>query len=178
MATIANTAAASERHLGFPARRGRTIIRSLIDHEILSPGAPGVAVEIGAADFVSVLIALASGAKIKDAADTVAQYTHMTPSGIHRDTVPNAPMKTAFDYLVDAVFAALGDIEMQRKVAPLTFDFCETWPELAVHAPEGVTRFILVGSLARYWQSGRQRRSTTISGLALINAARDLFSTE
>lgn len=174
MATIAETVAAIERHLGFDAARCRTIIRKLIDDELIPAGAPGVAVEIGESEIAMAIIALAAARSLRKAADTVATYDEMTPAGVWREGMP-IKRTSAFEYLVDAVHAACGDIEAQKTVSDLQLEFCETWPEMAVHSPDGTTRFVLAGAISSHWQSGKQRRATTISGTALIQCARELF---
>jgi len=175
MATIAETVAALERHLGFDAARCRTIIRKLIDAELIPSGAPGVAVEIGDPEFAMVIIALAAAPSLRKAADTVATYDEMTPSGVWREGMP-IRRTSAFEYLVDAVHAACGDLDAQKAVSGLLFEFCETWPEMAVHSPDGTSRFVSAGADSAHWQSGKQRRATTISGTALIQCARELFT--
>ena len=67
--------------------------------------------------------------------------------------------------------------EARARVRKLKFDFCHSWPELAIHQSDGtVTRFRQPGTLATTWGDSKQRASTTISGAAFVDTLHELFS--
>ena len=172
MPTVAATVAALETYCGFPAARTRQTARRLLEDKLLTPGGPGIAVEITEADFALLLLGVASGASMPTVADATVALAECVANGV--DVMPKGirPAKTtAFDLLHDVVWnAAHGDGSLKVDV-----EVCETWREVAFHTPEGVSRFVSAGEDASRWQSDRQRRSTRIPHTALFLAARNLF---
>jgi hypothetical protein len=174
MANLAATVAALETYCGFPAARSRTVARRLLDNELLSPGGPGVAVEVNEADLVLLLLAVASGAPLSKVANVTAQLAEAVPDGVDVDVMPEGirPLKrTAFDILHNLICnAAHSGAQMKFDV-----EVVGTWPEVAFHGGDGVARFVPAGAPADRWQSDKQRKSTTIPHAALYLAARNLF---
>lgn len=174
MATLAATVAALENHCGFPAARTRTAARRLLEDNLLTPGAPGVAVEINEADFALLLLAIASDAPLSKVTKATTDLADTVPNGVDVAVMPEAirPAKrTAFDVLHDVVWnAAHGDGQLKFDV-----EVVATWPEVAFHGADGVAHFLPPGSLPGHWQSDKQRRSTLIPPSALFLATRNLF---
>lgn len=166
--------AALSKYCGFQAARTRTVARRLLEDGILTPGAPGVAVQISEADFVLLLMGVASGAPLRAVADVTAKLIGCVLSGVDVSIMPESirPGESlAFDRLHDLVWnAAHGDGQMRFDV-----EVVETFPEIAFRRPDGVARFIPPGTAAGYWQSSKQRRSTIIPHSALLLAATNLF---
>ncbi|WP_315924839.1 hypothetical protein [Mesorhizobium sp. SP-1A] len=174
MATLAATAAVLETYGGFPAARTRTVARRLLEDNLLTPGAPGVAVAINESDFALLLLAIASGAPLSKVTKATTELASTTPNGVGVSVMPEAirpTRRTAFDVLHDIIWnTAYGDGQSKFDV-----EVVATWPEVAFHAADGVARFLPPGSLAGHWQSAKQRRATVIPYAALFLAARNLF---
>ena len=174
MANLAATVAAFERYMGFPPARTRTVARRLLEDGILTPGAPGVAVEINEADATLLLLGVASGATLSRVADVTAELADTVPGGIDVNIMPSAmrPAKrAAFDILHGQIFNAAHD--PHAVVSDL--EVVESWPEVVFHLPEGVARFQPIGTLAGHWGGSRQRRSTRIPGGAIALMSHHLF---
>lgn len=174
MANLAATVAALETYCGFPAARTRTVARRLLEDRMLTPGAPGVAVEINEADFALLLVGLASGAPLSRVADVTTELANGVPSGVDVMVMPEArrPARTtAFDVLHDIIWnAAHGDSDLMYDV-----EVVEAFREVAFHNTEGVIRFVPAGVDASRWQSSKQRSSTRIPHGAIAAAAHELF---
>ncbi|QDB99776.1 hypothetical protein [Mesorhizobium sp. 8] len=174
MATLAATAAALETNGGFPAARTRTVARRLLEDNILTPGAPGIAVEINESDFALLLLAIASDAPLSKVTKATTELANTVPNGVDVSVMPEAVRpagRTAFDVLCDIIWdAAHGDGQMKFDV-----EVVATWPEVAFHAADGIAHFMPPGSLPDHWQSAKQRRSTVIPYVALFLVARNLF---
>lgn len=182
MNTISPTVAALERYCGFEAGSTRARIRALTEGGLIEPGGPGKPVEITEADFVLLLLALASGAPLHAVADVVAELADTLPTGVDVNVMPatSRPAKqTAYDALHDLVWsAAHGDLDAQSRVSKINVEVVETWREVALHTPDGVVRFLPTGALSGRWQGDKQRRATTIPGTALVGAVRAIFAEE
>lgn len=182
MTTVAPTVAALEQYCGFGAGRVRANVRALTEGGLIAPGAPGVSVQISEADFVLVLLAVASAAPLHAVADTVAKLASLVPNGIDVDVMPagiRPAKRTAFDVLHEIVWsAAHGDIEAQARVSKINIEVVGTWPEVSMHTAEGIVRFQPVGALAGHWGGNKQRRATIIPGSALVDCVRALFAKE
>ena len=182
MTTVAPVCTALERYCGFEAGGARARIRALTEGGLIEPGGPGKAVEITEADFVLVLLALASGAPLHAVADVVAELADTIPAGVDVNVMPatSRPAKqTAFDALHHLVWsAAHGDLDAQSRVSKINVEVVESWREVALHKPDGVVRFLPMGALAGRWQGDKQRRATSIPGLALVGAVCAIFAEE
>ncbi len=174
MATLAATVAALDKYCGFPAARTRTVARRLLEDNLLTPGAPGVAVEISEADFALLLLAVASDAPLSRVAKATAELADTVPNGVDVAVMPEvvcAVRRTAFDVLHDIIWnAAHGDGHLKFGI-----EVVATWPEVAFHADDGTAHFLPAGALAGHWQSDKQRRSTLIPHIALFLVAQNLF---
>ncbi|RWE46906.1 MAG: hypothetical protein EOS79_11050 [Mesorhizobium sp.] len=172
MPNLASAVAALHDYCGFPAARVRTDARRLIEDKLIEPGAPGVAVEISQADFVLLLLAVASGAPLRSVADVTANLASCVPNGVDVDVMPESirpARRTAFDLLHDLVWSP----DASHIIA---VEVCETWPEVTFHTRDGVVRFQPAGTLARHWAGNKQRRATTIPASAIALAAKHLFA--
>jgi hypothetical protein len=174
MANLAATAAAIENYCGFPAARTRTVARRLLEDRMLTPGAPGVAVEISEADFALLLIGVASVAPLSRVADVTAELADAVPCGVDVGIMPEAirPSRTtAFDVLSDTIWnAAYGDGRLSFDV-----EITSNFPEVAFHNGNGTVRFVPAGIDSTRWQSAKQRSSTRVPHAAIAAAARALF---
>lgn len=174
MANLAATVAAFEKYCGFSPARTRTVARRLLEDEILTPGAPGVAVEINEADVAILLLGVASGVTLSRVADITAELADTVPDGINVTIMPatvRPAKRTALDILHGQIFAAARD--PHAVVSDL--EVVESWPEVVFHLPEGVARFQPVGTLAGHWRGSQQRRSTRIPGAAIALMSHRLF---
>jgi hypothetical protein len=174
MINLAATVAALEKYCGFPPARTRTVARRLLEEGLLTPGAPGVAVEINESDAALLLLGVASGATLSRVADVTAELADTVPDGIDVAVMPTAvrPAKlTALDILHGQIFNAARN----NHAVVADVEVVETFPEVVFHLPEGVARFQPIGTLAGHWQSDRQRRATRIPGAAIAHTAHSLF---
>lgn len=175
MPTLNAAIAAIDRHIGFPTSRARQVARRLQEAGVLPVGAPGVAPELGVDNVIDVVIALAADTSLHTAAEAVCAYRALTPGGTDLSNAP-ASIDTAGRALgIWAAIAVRGDADVLRRDR---IEVVSTWPEVALHVPEGVRRFVTAGAPAATWQAGGHRKSTTINGAALIDALRELFTKE
>lgn len=173
MPTLHKAIAALERHLGFPPPRSRQVARRLQDAGIVPLGAPGVAPKLDVDDVVSLILALAADTTLREAADAVRTYRALVPNGADLTGAPASIPRTAGDALdIFADIAVHGDSDVVRRDR---IEVVANWPEIAIHSPNGVARFVPHGALATAWQVNGHRRSTNINGAALVDCLRDLF---
>lgn len=176
MCTIKAAIAALERYGGFNPKRSRTISRALIDNGVIPMGAPGMAQVLSVEEFLFFLEAVAFDPLTREAREASARAQFLCPAGVGDMTsAPLSIPRTAHTALLAYADLALGPIESQRAVSKLQFEFVQTWPEIAVHTPDGVGRFVAAGANPQAWQSTGHRRSTSINGGAFIDMLRALF---
>ena len=171
--TLNEAIAALERFVGF--RRGRlvSVSQRLQQAGIIPTGAPRTPPRLDLAHVVSLLVAYAADAAIHLSAKSVEVFETLTPGGAELSTAPRHLQLTAGDQLrAIAALAAEGDGDMRK----LRLEFVSSWPELAIHWPDGsVQRFREIGALASHWGNGGHRKSITINGAALADAFGSLF---
>ena len=160
MPTLNEAIGAIKRHIGFQESRSRVVARRLREAGHLPAGAPGVAPEVDIANVLDLVVALASDARVHRVADALTTYSQLVPGGADLSTAPPSVPRTAGQQLLAIVqLAADGDQDVRR----LRLEFVATWPEVAIHWPDGSTqRFREVGALASHWGADGHRRSTTI----------------
>jgi hypothetical protein len=170
--TTNDATAAIERRIGIPKSRGVTVARRLTEHGLLPAGAPGKAPELDRADFVTLLIGLASDAPLSRVADAVATYRDLTPAGTPIDVLPASLQFSAGNFLDVLTDAPENSSHMQ-------IEFVSTWPGVTIHYADGtVRRFVKPGSDASRWQHSGYLKSTTINGSAYRDCVLDLFGKE
>ncbi|QPC90301.1 hypothetical protein [Mesorhizobium sp. INR15] len=167
------------RRLGFPVSRGKTVARRLQETARLPSGAPGKAPEIDSSDFVTLLLALAADTELHLTVEALDRLAETVPHGVDTAVMPEGirlPPVTARSYLETLAWkAASDDPDLQSAVSKLKIEVVSTWPEIAIHFPDGdITRFRQTGELAAHWGDARIRKSITISGAAFVDAVRDL----
>ena len=164
--------AAIERHIGFPNSRGRTVAERLQDAGFIEHGAPAKSPHVDHNGFVALVLALASDATLRTAADRVRALLDTTPGGIPLDGAP-ASIGTARGELLALVDAALdhpGDLDGYR------IEVVAGWPEIAIHQfGKVIARYQPIGALADRWQGHGHRKSTVIDGRAFRDAVRSIF---
>lgn len=171
--TLNEAIAALERFVGF--RRGRlvSVSQRLQQAGILPIGAPRTPPQLDLTHVVCLLVAYAADAAIHLSAKSVEIIETLTPGGADLSSAPQHLRLTAGDQLrAIAALAAEGDSDMRR----IKLEFVSTWPELAIHWPDGsVQRFREMGALASHWGDGAHRKSITVNGAALADAFEFLF---
>ncbi|MDX8499883.1 hypothetical protein RFM99_15800 [Mesorhizobium sp. VK4C] len=163
---------AIERHVGFPKSRARQVARRLQEAHILPLGGPGIAPELDAYGFISLLIALAADAPLHEAAEAVSTYRALTPGGVDLTGAPESVDTAGRALDIFADIAAHGEPDLLRRDF---FEVVSSWPEIAMRRDGAVTRFASVGALASHWQAKGHRKSITINGAALVDAIQELF---
>jgi len=171
MAKLSAVVTALNHYCGFSAARVRTVARRLLEAELLTPGAPGVAVEIYEFDFCFLLLAVASGVPLSRVAKATTDLAATVPAGT--DAMPEElkPKGCAFDVLHDLVWSAVhgnGSLKADLEVVG-------QWPEVAFHTSSGVARYLSLGALPNRWQGSKARTSTTVPNSALALAVKNLF---
>lgn len=175
MATLAAAAAALEEYCGFPASRTRTVARRLLEEEILTPGAPGVAVDINEADLAFLLLAVASGAPLSRVADKTTELVGAVPDGFDINVMPEhlrPESRTVFDILHHQIFSVARNI----KATVSDIEVVETFPEVVLYLGKWISIFRPAGADVPRLGTSKQRRSTRIPGTAISLAAHHLFS--
>jgi hypothetical protein len=171
--TLNEAIAALERFVGF--RRGRLVAVSqrLQQAGIIPTGAPRTPPRLDLAHVVCLFVAYAADAAIHLSAKSVELFETLTPGGADLSAAPKHLHLTAGDQLrAIAALAAEGDVDVRR----IKLEFVSTWPELAIHWPDGsVQRFREMGALASHWGAGGHRKSISINGAALAGAFESLF---
>ncbi|TGQ94617.1 hypothetical protein EN851_03415 [Mesorhizobium sp. M8A.F.Ca.ET.208.01.1.1] len=176
MATLAAASAALEKYCGFPASRTRTVARRLLEEEILTPGAPGVAVDLNEADFALLLLGVASGAPLSRVADKTAELAEAVSDRFDTRVMPahlRPESATAFEILHGQLFNAARNI----KAIVSDVEVVETYPEIVLHLDnKWISIFRPVGADVPRVGTSKQRRSTRIPATAIVLAAHNLFS--
>ncbi|RWE25229.1 MAG: hypothetical protein EOS41_12335 [Mesorhizobium sp.] len=174
MATINAALAAIDRHIGFPQSRSRTVARRLQEANALPMGAPGVAPELDADDFLMLVVALAADTTLHEAPRTVVTYMALTPGGaVLGDDAPDSIPRNAGHALIAWSDQALhGDSDALRRDR---IEVVAGWPELVIYAAGKEHRFVVQGTVASAWQTNGNRKSITLNGSALVDCLRELF---
>lgn len=161
------------RHLGFDSARVKAVARSLTEDGHLPPGAPGRSPELDPEHVVNIIIGCSVDAPLRAIADTVVAYRALVPGGANLDGAPASIDRTAGDALeVFADISIHGDADILRRDK---IEIVATWPEVAIQRDGKVARFVPVGALATHWRDSGHRKSTIISGAALVDCLHALF---
>lgn len=173
MPNLTAAIAALEQHCGFLSSRTRGIARQLQENDLLPLGGPGAPPEVSLANFVTLLIAIATddGAK-RLAPRTVETYRAMSLAGLPLNIAPAGfvSVATALEVLAEMALASRADLQS------VNIEFVATWPEIAFLWRDGtVQRHQPTGTAPGFWQGSKHRKSTTIPGAAFADAVRAVF---
>jgi hypothetical protein len=103
----------------------------------------------------------------------VEQYRSLVPGGANLVGAPATIDRNAGDALeVFADIAVHGDSDLLRRDK---IEIVSNWPEVAILRDGKVARFVPVGALATHWRDSGHRKSTIISGAALVDCLHALF---
>jgi hypothetical protein len=173
MPTTSEAVDAIVRHIGFDPPRAKAVARSLTEDGAIPSGAPGRSPELAIDHVLDLVLGCAVDAPLRAIAATVERYRALTPGGANLDGAPAGIDRTAGDAIdIWADVALHGDGDLLRRD---TIDVVAGWPEIAIHTGDTVSRFVAPGTLATHWQACGHRKSTTISGAALVDCLRELF---
>ncbi len=152
-----------ERHVGLKKTRVESVARELQLAGTLPKGAPGRAPEFERADAITLLIAVATGAKLEDVTEATRAALATTPGGANVDCAPlRIPRTAEIQLAVLAGMAAEGD-----TLDEVTLEVAHGWPEITLAWADGIThRFQAAGSVPNHQPSNKARIATTIPGSA------------
>lgn len=177
MATVADMIAAVAARTGTPAGRVKHVTRRLQESNLLPLASGGAVPSIRIENLASVVLAVLADAQLKDIAKSVEVYGALVPAGVDVKVMPASILPaptTARGWLTNILRTfATGTAEERAAAARLHIEAVSNWPEIAIHAPTIVTRFVEPGALANGWQRPI-RRSITLTGRVLELIVSDL----
>lgn len=161
------------RHIGFDPPRAAAVAKKLTEAGSIPPGGPGKSPELNPEHIINIVLGCAVDVPLRAIADTVVAYRALVPGGANLDGAPASIDRTAGDALeVFADISIHGDADILRRDK---IEIVATWPEVAIQRDGKVARFVPVGALATHWRDSGHRKSTIISGAALVDCLRALF---
>ena len=173
MPTLAETIDSIARHIGFPDARLRTLARRLQDADMLPSGAPGVPPVIEPRDALALIVAAASGATLRRAAESAVAYWELTPGGADVSDAPATVAKSAGGYLsAIAAIAAEGENWVRR----LKIEISRNFPGVAIHHEDDTVQWFQPrGALSGHWGATGHHDSVVINGAAFADVFLELF---
>lgn len=173
MPTTQEAVDAVVRHIGFDPPRAKAVARALTEDGRLPAGAPGRSPELDPEHVIDIVLGCAVDAPLRAIAATVEQYRALAPGGACLATAPATIDRNAGEALdIWADIAIHGDSDVLRRDK---IEIVATWPEVAIQRDGKVARFVPVGALATHWRDSGHRKSTIISGAALVDCLHALF---
>lgn len=173
MPTTQEAVDALVRHIGFDPPRVKAVARSLTEDGRLPPGGPGRSPELAVDHVIDLVLGCSVDAPLRAIAATVEQYRALAPGGACLATAPATIDRNAGEALdIWADIAIHGDSDVLRRDK---IEIVATWPEVAIQRDGKVARFVPVGALATHWRDSGHRKSTIISGAALVDCLHALF---
>ncbi|BBD37539.1 hypothetical protein Amn_24190 [Aminobacter sp. Y103A] len=170
-----NEAIGAVVRLGFDPGRAKAVARSLTDAGTLPSGGPGKSPALDIRHFIDLLIGVAIDAPLRLVPAAVRGYRALTPGGADLTNAPGSIDTAGMALEIWAAIAVHGDADVLRWDR---IEIVSSWSEISIHTPDGIRRFVPVGSNASHWQASGHRKSTTLNGAALVEAIRELFTKE
>jgi len=174
MVTTKKAVGAIVRHLGFDPPRTSAVARRLTEAGVLPSGAPKTPPVLDVEHVLSLIIGSALDVPLRAVADCVRQYLTMPPGGANLDGAPDCIPRTAGDALeiwCDIAIHGAGDL-LRRDVITVV----AAWPEVVIRDGDKARRFVPAGELAAHWRERGHRKAVEISGAALVDCVRALFT--
>lgn len=149
---IGQLANAIRQHIGIPVTRSLSTVRYLREAGIFPSGGPGRGPEIERSEIITLLVAVATGAKLEDVAAATRATLATVPGGAYIAGAPLTIPRTA-----EIALAALGTQALEGDdLAGLTIEIAHGEPEVALVWSDGITqRFQVSGALANHVPRGR-----------------------
>jgi hypothetical protein len=161
------------RHIGFDPPRAAAVAKKLTEAGSIPPGGQGKSPELDPDHVLAILLGSSVDAPLRAIAAMVEQYRSLVPGGANLVGAPATIDRNAGDALeVFADIAVHGDSDLLRRDK---IEIVSNWPEVAILRDGKVARFVPVGALATHWRDSGHRKSTIISGAALVDCLHALF---
>jgi hypothetical protein len=162
------------RHIGLDPPRVGAVAKKLTENGIIPSGGPGRSPQLDVEHVLSLIIGCSLDAPLRAVADCVRQYLTMPPAGANLDGAPDRIPRTAGDALeIWCDIAIHGGSDLLRRDV---ITVVATWPEIVIRDGDKAHRFVPIGEVATHWRERGHRKAVEISGAALVDCVRALFT--
>ncbi len=151
MTTTKDAVAAVAQHIGFDPPRVSAVARRMTEAGLLPSGAPRTPPSLEVEHVLALVLGCAIDAPLRAVPAAVTGYLALIPHGADLTGAPMSVPRTAGDVLaVWAEIAINGDADTIRRDR---IEVASSWPEIGLHTPRGVARFIpaVINTAAWHW---------------------------